>query len=77
MASKGRIVKVELFTPDGRKEYYFGSLKAIYTELTEEEVGCKLETLYGAGLSDGGCYANKRCVIRYVSVARVPQKNAV
>ena len=76
MSRKDRVVKVELFTRDGRKEYYFGSLKAIYTELTEEQVGCKLATLYNSGITDERCYANARCVIRYVNVVRMPQKGS-
>lgn len=72
MSKKSRIIKVELFTRDGRLEYFFGSLKAIYTELSEEQVGCKLDRLYRAGITTERCYANSRCIVRYVEVARVP-----
>lgn len=74
MSKKSRIVKVELFTQDGSKEYYFGCLRAIFTELTEEQVGCKLPSLYSSGLSKGKPYANSKCVIRYFELARSPQK---
>ena len=77
MNRKSRIVKVELFTRDGRREYFFGSLKAIYTELTEEQVGCKLQKLYRAGITTDHCYANDRCIVKYVEVARVPQQKGV
>ena len=76
MNRKSRIVKVTLFTRDGQTEHYFGSLKAIYTELTEEQVGCKLGTLYNAGITLDHCYSNGQCIVRYVEVSRVPQKNA-
>ena len=75
MSKKGRIVKVEIFTPEGRIERYFGSLKAIYTEFTEEQVGCSLSTLYHAHISTEKHYGNDRCLVRYVEVARVPHRD--
>ncbi len=72
--NKSRAVKVELFTPDGRKEYYFGCLKAIYTKLTTEQIGVALSTLYQAGITAAHPYANSRCMIRYVDITRVAQR---
>lgn len=74
---KSRVVKVEIFTPDGPKEHYFGSLKAIYTRFTEEQIGCKLQTLYGVGITTEKFYGNSRCMIRYVEITRVPHDKSV
>lgn len=67
---KSRAVKVELFTHDGVEEHFFGSMKAIYTKLTEEQVGVRLSTLYGAGITAERWYANSRCRIRYIDITR-------
>lgn len=46
-ATKGRIVKVVLNEPvDGRREWYFGSMKAIFDTLSPEQVGTTLYYIY-------------------------------
>lgn len=48
------IIKVESFVPlNGKKEHYFGSLAAIYEVFTPQQIGCKLEALWGAGIEEG------------------------
>ena len=57
-----------------QKEYYFGSLAAIYEVFTPEQVGCKVENLWNVGVSDGEPYANKLCRITREAVVRKQQK---
>ena len=46
-----------------KKNYYFGSLSAIFDVLTEAEVGITKSSLLHAGLTDGGCKITKRAMI--------------
>lgn len=46
-----------------KKNYYFGSISAIYDVLTKEQVGISKESLLHAGLVDGGCKITKRAMI--------------
>ena len=57
-----KVIHVHLL--HGRKNYYFGSISAIYTVLTEEEVGIKKSSLLHAGLADGGVILNKKVADR-------------
>lgn len=56
-----------------RKNYYFGSISAIYTVLTEDEVGIKKSSLLHAGLADGGVILNKKAMIRQGELIRGPR----
>lgn len=47
-----------------RKDYYFGSISAIFTTLTPEEVGGTLNYLLHAGLSGGGIVMTKKAIIK-------------
>ena len=37
-----------------KKDYYFGSISAIYTVLNDAQIGIKKSSLLHAGLTDGG-----------------------
>lgn len=37
-----------------KKDYYFGSISAIYTVLNSDQIGIKQSSLLHAGLTDGG-----------------------
>ena len=63
-----KVIHVHLL--NGRKNYYFGSISAIYSVLTEEEVGVKKSSLLHAGLSDGGVILNKKAMIRQGELIR-------
>ena len=56
-----KVIHVHLF--NGRKNYYFGSISAIYSVLTAELVGMTKNTLLHAGLADGGCVMTKCALI--------------
>ena len=46
-----------------KKNYYFGSLSAIFDVLTESEVGITKSSLLHAGMTDGSCKITKRAMI--------------
>lgn len=70
------IIKVTFFEPiNGRTEYYFGSLKAIYAVFTPEQVGCTLDTLYNAHIGPGTRKASNKCYIEKQYLVRL--KNSV
>lgn len=66
-----KVIHVHLI--HGRKNYYFGSISAIYTVLTEDEVGIKKSSLLHAGLADGGVILNKKAMIRQGELIRGPR----
>lgn len=69
------VIKVSFHEPVGGKtDYYFGSLKAIYTEFSAEQIGCKLVALYGAGISLDKRKVTDKCIISKHAVVRAPQK---
>ena len=57
-----KVIHVQLM--NGRKNYYFGSIPAIYSVLTAEEIGIKQCSLERVGLSKGGVVLNKKACIR-------------
>ena len=63
-----KVIHVHLL--NGRKNYYFGSISAIYSVLAEEEVGIKKSSLLHAGLADGGVILNKKAMIRQGELIR-------
>lgn len=73
------IYKVAFFerpagSPSEQKDFYFGSLAAIYGMFTPEQVGCKVENLWNNRVSEGEPYANKLCRITREAVVRKQQK---
>ena len=46
------------------EDYYFGSIPAIYSVLTAEDIGIKRSSLERVGLSKGGVVLNKKACIR-------------
>ena len=57
-----KVIHVQLMK--GRKNYYFGSIPAIYSVLTAEDIGIKQSSLERVGLSKGGVVLNKKVCIR-------------
>ena len=47
-----------------RKDYYFGSIAAIYTVLTADDVGAGYDYLRHAGLSGGGTAMSRTAIIK-------------
>lgn len=53
-----------------RRDLYFGSISAIYTVLTPEEVGATKNYLLHAGLSGGGSIVTKTAIIKQSTLIR-------
>ena len=60
----------------GKTEFFFGSLAAIYDKFTYEQIGCKVETLWAAGITEATPYENDRCTVSREVVTRKAQKAA-
>lgn len=56
-----KVIHVHLI--QGRKNYYFGSIPAIYSTLTAGDIGIKQCSLERIGLSKGGVVLNKKAII--------------
>lgn len=67
-----KVYKVEFSEPvNGKRDYYFGSLSAIYDVFTPDQVGCKVSRLWNVGITQERPYTGKKCRI---SVEEVTQK---
>ena len=67
-----KVIHVQLL--QGRRNYYFGSIPAIYSVLTAEDIGITQSSLERVGLSKGGVVLNKRPVIRTGELIRSTTK---
>ena len=56
-----KVIHVHLLA--GRKNYYFGSISAIFDVLTPDQIGYTKNSLLHAGLSDVGCLMNGKAMI--------------
>lgn len=68
-----KVIHVQLLK--GRRNYYFGSIPAIYSVLTAKEIGIKQSSLERVGLSKGGVVLNGKAVIRAGELIRSKSKN--
>ena len=58
----GKTIKViHVHFIHGHKNFYFGSLSAIFDRFSEEDVGCTLEYLRHVLTGDGSKHINDRC----------------
>lgn len=53
-----------------RKDYYFGSITAVYTVLSEDEVGMTRNSLLHAGLAGGGTVITNKAIIKQSALIR-------
>ena len=59
--TKSYVIKVRFPAPvEGKREHFFGSLAAIYEKFTPYQIGCKLPTLWKAGIEPGNPKNNKK-----------------
>lgn len=56
-----------------RKDYYFGSIAAIFTVLSPAEVGCCYGYLRRAGLTGGGTVITKTAIIKQSTLITSPR----
>lgn len=62
MAKETKVIHVHLIFK--KTSRFFGSISAIYSEFTAEEIGITEETLRHKGLSDGVSFATKKAIDR-------------
>lgn len=53
-----------------RRDYYFGSISAVFNVLTPEEIGVSKSCLLHAGLSGGGTVVTRRAIIKQGELIR-------
>lgn len=53
---------------DGKTDFYFSSITAIFNTFEVEEIGAARQTLYQQSLKEGDEYRTKYCVIKKVEV---------
>jgi hypothetical protein len=73
--SETKIYHLRLKKPvDGKRDFYFFSLAAIYDHFSEEQIGCTVRKLWEAGISGGAKFSNDYCTIKQELVYRKPQR---
>ncbi|MFV0581451.1 MAG: hypothetical protein ACK5N4_05335 [Parabacteroides gordonii] len=55
------------------RHYYFGSMAAIYTMFTPEQIGIALGTLRNYRLNEHKPYSNDKCIIRKGVLKTIPK----
>lgn len=60
--TKTKVIHVHLIFE--KKDFYFGSISAVFDLLDEERVGIRKSTLLHAGLSDGTAIPTRKAIIR-------------
>lgn len=73
MNSKGNIIKLTFKHP--RREFYFGSLAAIYDMFSVEQIGCAVEVLWAYNIEHGKPFENAQCIISKETLTRKKRKN--
>lgn len=72
---KTKVVHLHFKKPrDGQSDFYFGSVLAMYSVLTREDVGAHYRTVTQA-LFHSGTYENKKCIVRLGELIRKRQTN--
>ena len=72
MAKETKVIHVHLIFK--KTSRFFGSISAIYSEFTAEEIGITEETLRHKGLSDGVSFATKKAIIQQGVLIRSVRK---
>ena len=73
MAKETKVIHVHLIFKK-KTSRFFGSISAIYSEFTAEEIGITEETLRHKGLSDGVSFATKKAIIQQGVLIRSARK---
>nr|DAX83471.1 MAG TPA: hypothetical protein [Caudoviricetes sp.] len=70
---KAKVVHLHLKEPrNGQSDFYFGSVLAMYSVLTREDVGAHYRTITQV-LLHSGVYENKKCIVRLGELIRKRQ----
>ena len=70
-----KVYRVSFYLPiDGKKDYFFGSMSAIYGRFTKEQIGCDVRNLWNCRIRDGHPYKGQRCMISREPLYRKKRK---
>lgn len=65
------VIQVHFHNPiNGRNDYFFGSLAAIYDTFSAEQIGCRKETLWNANIEEDKPKSTRCCVVYKHRVVR-------
>jgi hypothetical protein len=70
-----KIVHVHLKKPseahEGQQDFYFGSIRAIFSVLTRDDIGRTYGSLTSSSImKNGGVFENKKCTINVSEIVR-------
>lgn len=71
-----KVIHVHLIRPLARtkqRDWYFGSISAVFTVFTSEEVGATKNYLLHAGLSGNGTIITKCAIIKQSALIKCPR----
>jgi hypothetical protein len=69
--TKSRCLRVQFFEPvDGKTDYYFGSIKAIYERFKATEIGLSMLSLYSRRISEVMPVVTRKCLISRIEILR-------
>lgn len=70
-----KLYKITFKEPiEGKTDFFFGSLSAIYDTFTAEQVGCSVSRLWNIGVSKGTRYSGAKCDITVEELIRKQTK---
>ncbi|MDR1091169.1 MAG: hypothetical protein LBL79_08855 [Prevotella sp.] len=77
MGTRTYVYRVSFKEPiNGKTDYIFGSLAAIYDTFTPCQVGCKVQRLWNCRITDENPYVGRKCTISKEPLHRKKQENS-
>jgi len=74
MKAQAHIYRVSFKTPiNGKTDYFFGSLSAIFCTFAPSQIGCKVQRLWNLKITEERPYGGRKCTITKERVTRKSQ----
>ena len=74
--TNSRCLRVQFFEPvDGKTDYYFGSIKAIYARFKPSEIGLTMGSLYSKRVSEVTPAVTDKCRITRIEIIRIERQS--
>jgi hypothetical protein len=74
MGAKMHVYRVSFKEPvNGKTDYIFGSLFAIYDTFTPHQIGCKVQRLWNVKITEENSYIGRKCTISKTVLLRKKQ----
>lgn len=75
--STASVICVDFLKPQAeygnKSRFFFGSLAAIYEMFTASDIGCNLNTLWAANITEGSPKITRNCIVSKHTVCRKKQ----